>query len=53
MKTIHSQQLASFLMTRKFPLIRTEPDRNRPGANVFIFKWTQALEDAITEYSRK
>jgi hypothetical protein len=40
-------------MARGFPLIRTEPDHKRPGANVFLFRKSSELEAAITEYCSK
>ncbi|WP_432803707.1 DUF5659 domain-containing protein [Brevibacillus borstelensis] len=50
-KVIHSQKLAGHLMARGFVLVRTEPDRRGNGRNVFLFRKSDELERAITEYS--
>ncbi|EJL31791.1 hypothetical protein PMI05_00556 [Brevibacillus sp. BC25] len=50
-KIIHSQKLAGYLMARGFVLVRTEPDRRGNGRNVFLFRVSDELERAVTEYS--
>ncbi|WP_423781985.1 DUF5659 domain-containing protein [Brevibacillus agri] len=50
-KVIHSQKLAGHLMARGFVLVGTEPDRRGNGRNVFLFRKSDELERAITEYS--
>ncbi|MFA4137037.1 MULTISPECIES: DUF5659 domain-containing protein [unclassified Brevibacillus] len=50
-KIIHSQKLAGYLMARGFVLVRTEADRRGNGRNVFLFRKSDEIERAITEYS--
>lgn len=53
MKTIHSKKLAEFLDSHGFPLIAVEPDKKRPGFNVYKFDASLELEDEIGVYLRK
>ena len=38
-----SIKLAQYLCNEGFVLLRTEPNRNKPWLNVFVFKDTDAL----------
>lgn len=50
-KIIYSQRLAGYLMLRGFVLMGMDQDRRIDGRNVFFFKNSPKLDDAIMEYS--
>lgn len=45
-------RMATYLMGLGFRLIRTHEDRNNPKFNVFIFKDTQELREAMSKYKK-
>ena len=47
---VFSQRLAGFLMLKGFRLVRTERNMKFEKKNVFIFKKSDELEEAIDEY---
>lgn len=49
--TIYTQKLAGYLMLRGFVLIATEPGKNKSGRNVFFFKNTPELRQAVKDYT--
>lgn len=53
MYVIKTQVLATYLMTKGFRLIKLQEDRNDPNRNVYLFKDSEELRKAITEYSNK
>lgn len=50
MKTIFSQRLAGYLMTKGFVLVDMRPNENGNGKNVFYFNESPDLEIAIVDY---
>ncbi|MCD8146911.1 MAG: DUF5659 domain-containing protein [Clostridiales bacterium] len=50
---VYSMQLAGYLMMRGFRLVRNSPDRKNPSYNVFLFRESDMLLDAIDEYQTK
>ena len=51
MHVIKSQSMATFLMMKGFRLIKLQKDRNNPNRNVYLFKDSEELRKAITEYT--
>lgn len=51
MYVVKTQILASYLMNRGFRLIKLQPDRNNINRNVYLFKNSVELRNAITEYT--
>ena len=51
-RKIYSQRLAGYLMQRGFVLARMDKDIKCPNRNVFIFKDTEQLSDAMESYSQ-
>ncbi len=51
MYVIKSQSMATFLMTKGFRLIKLQQDRKNPNRNVYLFKDSEELRKAITEYT--
>ena len=49
--TIFKQALAGYLMMRGFVLICTDKSTNGSGRNVFFFKDSIELQEAINEYN--
>lgn len=49
-KVIFSQTLAGWLMMKGFILIALGENRKYPSKNVFIFKQSDALNEAINEF---
>lgn len=49
-KIIFNQRLAGYLMLHGFVLIDMRQDSNKSGRNVFFFKESKELLDAINEY---
>ena len=49
--TIHSQAMAGYLMIRKFILIDKRTDLKNSNKNVFIFKESQEIRNAMQKYS--
>ena len=49
--TIHSQAMAGYLMLRKFILIDKREDLKNSNKNVFIFKESQEIRNAMQKYS--
>lgn len=47
---IFNQRLCGFLMQKGFVLMDMRPDTNGSGRNVFFFKNTKELHEAIAEY---
>lgn len=45
-------RMCTYLMGLGFRLIRTHEDRNNPKFNVFIFKDTKELRDAMKNYHK-
>ena len=52
-KTIFSQRLAAYLMSRGFMLMDMRKDVKGSGKNVFYFKNSNELTDAIFDYSKQ
>lgn len=52
-KTIFSQKLAAYLMDRGFVLCDMKRDSKGTGKNVFYFKNSPELIDAIFEYGNR
>ncbi len=52
-KTIFSQKLAAYLMDRGFVLLDMRRDVKGTGKNVFYFKNSQELTDAIFDYGNR
>lgn len=52
MKTIFSQKLAGNLMQKGFVLVDMRPNKDGTGKNVFFFKDTPELNNAIAEYQK-
>lgn len=50
-KTIFSQKLCGYLIARGFVLCDMKPDSKGTGKNVFYFKNTPELVQAIYDYS--
>ena len=50
---IMSQKLAGYLMMKGFRLMYLRPSTSYEGRNVFIFKNTDDLVAAITDYSNR
>lgn len=50
-KTIFSQKLAAYLMMRGFVLLDMKRDSKGSGKNVFYFKNSEELQQAIFDYS--
>lgn len=50
--TVFSQRLAGFLMQKGFVLVGIDRSDRNDGRNVFFFKQTQELMEAIDEYRR-
>ena len=48
---IKSMKLAGILMQRGFRLYKVEQDKFHPTYDVYLFKKTSELSDAIKEYS--
>jgi len=49
--TIHSQAMAGYLMMRKFILIDKREDLKNKNLNVFIFKESSEIRNAMKQYS--
>lgn len=49
-RKIFSQRLAGYLMQRGFVLARMDKDVKCPNRNIFIFKDTEQLSDAMDSY---
>lgn len=53
MKLVFSQYLAGWLMYHKGYMLRgMRPDKTNNKKNVFLFKWSNQLEQDIEEYNR-
>lgn len=50
--TIFKQQLAGYLMMRGFVLINIRKSEDNSGRNVFYFKDSAELQNAICEYKK-
>jgi len=50
--TIHSQSMAGYLMLRKFILIDKRTDLKNTNKNVFIFKDSLEIRNAMSKYSK-
>ena len=46
----YSQRLAGWLMIRGFVLVDIAPDKKHPRRNVFFFKESKELHDAVDDY---
>lgn len=51
-RIIYSQRLAGYLMQRGFVLARMDKNDRYPNRNIFIFKDTALLSDAIENYNQ-
>jgi hypothetical protein len=49
--TIHSQAMAGYLMMKRFILIDTREDLKNPEHNVFIFKDSKEIRNAMQQYT--
>jgi Domain of unknown function (DUF5659) len=52
-RCIMSLRVAKDLLTKGFVLTDLQPSNKRQGKLVFIFENSEALEQALAEYSRK
>lgn len=52
MYVVKTQVMATYLMTKGFRLIKLQQDRNEPDRNVYLFKDSLELRNAITEYTK-
>lgn len=52
-KFIYSQRLTGYLLMRGFVLLEMKPDNRNTRRNIFIFKESDKLESAISEYLQK
>lgn len=50
--TIHSQAMAGYLMLKKFILIDKREDVKNPNKNVFVFRESQEIRNAMSQYSK-
>lgn len=50
MKLIFSQYLAGWLMMQGYMLRGMRPNKMKKSRNVFLFKWSQELEDDILRF---
>ena len=50
-RIVYSQRLAGYLMQRGFVLARIDKNEKYPSRNIFIFKDTAQLSDAIKDYN--
>lgn len=50
MRTIFSQRLAGYLMTKGFVLVGMEQCRNNSGKNVFYFNDSDELRSTMEDY---
>jgi len=50
--TIHSQSLAGYLMLSRFILIDKREDLKNKNKNVFIFRESPEIRNAMKKYSR-
>ena len=53
MYVVKTQVLASYLMNKKFRLIKLQKDRKDENRNVYLFKDSKELRDAITEFTKQ
>lgn len=53
MKIIFSQYLAGWLMMHGYMLRGMRRDKIKHGKNVFLFKWSEELENDIEKYNNK
>jgi len=51
--TIHSQAMAGFLMLHRFILIDQREDLKNKNKNVFIFKDSKEIRNAMKKYSEQ
>lgn len=51
--TIFSQRLAGYLMYSGFVLGGTRPDENGSGRNLFFFKNSKELQEAMNNYRKR
>lgn len=49
-KVILSMKLAGYLMQRGFRLIRNAPDRKNPSYDIYLFRDSDMIREAIDEY---
>ena len=49
-RIIYSQRLAGYLMLRGFVLLRMDKNAKFPTRNIFIFKDTPTLNEAVEAY---
>lgn len=53
MYVVKTQVLASYLMTKGFRLIKLQKDREDENRNVYLFKNSKELRNAITEFTKQ
>lgn len=53
MFVIKSMKLAGFLMQKGFVIQKIQDDRNGTGRNVFLFKESDELTNAINQYKKR
>lgn len=51
MYVVKTQVLATYLMQKGFRLIKLQQDRNDKNRNIYLFKNSNKLRNAITEYT--
>jgi len=49
-RPIFKQKLAGYLMQRGFVLVAMAPNKQKPNLNVFYFRDTPEIEEAINSY---
>lgn len=47
-----TMRIMTYLSSKGFKLLRTQPDRNNPKFDVFLFKDSEELRKAMLEYKR-
>lgn len=50
---VYSQKLAATLMLKGFVLQGMEKNKDKSGKNIFYFKDSEELRNAVSEYSTK
>lgn len=50
-KFVKTQRLAGYLMLNGFVLLRMDKDRLNPKKDIYIFKNTDGIEEAIDSYT--
>ena len=49
---IHSQAMAGYLMMKRFILIDEREDLKNPSYNIFVFKESDEIRNAMRQYSK-